>query len=74
MSTHIIYLEVLTQIHRPTCAQLPRIEVKRQITQLISEAAARQNAALPGWESRLLTRQLLHAIPNRDRLNNEATQ
>ncbi|MBY0406832.1 MAG: hypothetical protein K2Q01_04015 [Rickettsiales bacterium] len=68
MISHTIYTELLACIDRSACASLTRAELKRQVLFLINEIASRQGCELPRWEQQLLTRQLLHDMPNADRL------
>ena len=68
MLNHTVYVEVLSKINRSFCTRLPGEEVKRQVIQLVNEINMRENLDMPHWEQQLLTRQLVHDLPNRDRL------
>lgn len=72
MLNHVLYNDILAKVNRTLCAYLPREEAEAYIASLVNEIARQQQFTMPVWERKTLTRQLLHDIPNQDRLRNGA--
>jgi hypothetical protein len=69
MLKHIIYIEALSRVNREFCATLPRDEVKRRLSQLIEDISFEKGLELPEWEHQVLATQLVHDVPNKERLS-----